>query len=362
MPMLADTSSSPVGVDTLASTHTAAVVAATTGAMLERLTDLAAPAGYQRLLKHQQRHGGRRVWAIESTGGYGAGLTRFLHTHAEQVVAGPAQRTARRHGAKSDSLDAIRGAREALSRDQLAQPAPLASGRRCRCGWPPAAPRSRPAPTPNANSTPWWSPPLTRLLAGCVISTPRLVRTCRRLRRRPPGIRRPSQPPSLRASGPPHPVLNAEVADHTRAITTLVQALATLTCSAGLKWARSWLRSCCAPGPIPAAAEAMPPSPCWAALRRSPPPPANGPGAPTIPATASSTRPCTWSSPSRAAHDPATRAYAQRRRAEGKTNREIRRCLVRYAPASSTDSSRPTRALILHRSVREQDQLSKQRE
>ena len=27
--------------------------------------------------------------------------------------------------------------------------------------------------------------------------------------------------------------------------------------------------------------------------------------------------------------DPATRAYAQRRRAEGKTNREIRRCLVR---------------------------------
>jgi transposase len=29
-------------------------------------------------------------------------------------------------------------------------------------------------------------------------------------------------------------------------------------------------------------------------------------------------------------HDPATRADAQRRRAEGKTNREIRRCLVRY--------------------------------
>jgi transposase len=28
-------------------------------------------------------------------------------------------------------------------------------------------------------------------------------------------------------------------------------------------------------------------------------------------------------------YDPATRADAQRRRAEGKTNREIRRCLVR---------------------------------
>jgi transposase len=28
--------------------------------------------------------------------------------------------------------------------------------------------------------------------------------------------------------------------------------------------------------------------------------------------------------------DPATRAYAERRRAEGKTDREIRRCLGRY--------------------------------
>jgi transposase len=32
----------------------------------------------------------------------------------------------------------------------------------------------------------------------------------------------------------------------------------------------------------------------------------------------------------RLAHDPATRAYAARRQAQGKTNREIKRCLVRY--------------------------------
>jgi transposase len=30
------------------------------------------------------------------------------------------------------------------------------------------------------------------------------------------------------------------------------------------------------------------------------------------------------------AYDPATRAYAARRRPQGKTNREIKRCLVRY--------------------------------
>ena len=32
----------------------------------------------------------------------------------------------------------------------------------------------------------------------------------------------------------------------------------------------------------------------------------------------------------RLGYDPATRAYAERRRAQGKTNREIKRCLVRY--------------------------------
>src|SRR4029453_10082296 len=63
------------------------------------------------------------VCAIESTGGYGAGLTRFLHAYAEQVVElDRPKRAARRHGAKSDPLDATRAAREALGRDQLAQP------------------------------------------------------------------------------------------------------------------------------------------------------------------------------------------------------------------------------------------------
>jgi transposase len=33
---------------------------------------------------------------------------------------------------------------------------------------------------------------------------------------------------------------------------------------------------------------------------------------------------------SRLQHDPATRAYAQRRRSQGKSDREIKRCLVRY--------------------------------
>jgi transposase len=104
-------------------THTAAVVAAATGAVIAQATVSATPAGYRQLLAWADQQPGKRVWAIEGTGGYGAGLTRFLHAHDEQVVElDRPKRAARRHGAKPDPLDATRAAREALGRDQLAQP------------------------------------------------------------------------------------------------------------------------------------------------------------------------------------------------------------------------------------------------
>jgi transposase len=123
MAMLADLVELVIGVDTHKQTHTAAVVTAATGAVVEQATVAATPAGYRQLLELADRQVGRRIWAVESTGGYGAGLTRFLHAHQEQVVElDRPKRPARRHGAKSDPLDATRAAREALGRDQLAQP------------------------------------------------------------------------------------------------------------------------------------------------------------------------------------------------------------------------------------------------
>jgi transposase len=111
------------------------VVVAATGAIVAQVTVAAAPAGYRQLLAWADHQSGRRVWAIEGTGGYGAGLTRFLHAQAERVVElDRPKRTTRRHGAKSDPLDATRAAREALGRDHLAQPERPASGRRFRCG------------------------------------------------------------------------------------------------------------------------------------------------------------------------------------------------------------------------------------
>ena len=122
--MLADQVDHVIGVDTHRDSHAAAVVAAPSGALELETTIVANPFGYKRLLRFAHQHaGGRRVWAIESSGSFGAGLATFLLEHGEWVVEvdRPA-RPARRNGAKSDALDALRAAREALTREHLAQP------------------------------------------------------------------------------------------------------------------------------------------------------------------------------------------------------------------------------------------------
>lgn len=123
MSMLAATVDAVIGVDTHRDRHTVAVVDTTGGALaaIELATDA---FGYRRMLAFAKEHApGRRVWAIEGTGSFGAGLTTYLLEHEEWVVEidRPA-RPARRNGAKTDELDAIRAAREALARDHLAQP------------------------------------------------------------------------------------------------------------------------------------------------------------------------------------------------------------------------------------------------
>jgi transposase len=60
MAMLADTVELVIGVDTHKDTHTAAVVTAATGAVLEQVTVSATPTGYQQLLKLAGRHQGQR--------------------------------------------------------------------------------------------------------------------------------------------------------------------------------------------------------------------------------------------------------------------------------------------------------------
>jgi transposase len=123
MGMLADRVDHIIGVDTHRDSHSVAVCEPS-GAATAEATVAADAFGYGRLLHFAHEHApGRRVWAIEGTGSFGAGLTTFLLEQGEWVVEvdRPA-RPARRNGAKSDELDAARAANEAISRKHLAQP------------------------------------------------------------------------------------------------------------------------------------------------------------------------------------------------------------------------------------------------
>jgi transposase len=75
-----------IGVDTHRGTLTAAAVTAV-GGLLGQLTAAADAAGYRRLLAFARAHvPGRRCFAVEGAGSYGAGLTRLLVDHGEWVV------------------------------------------------------------------------------------------------------------------------------------------------------------------------------------------------------------------------------------------------------------------------------------
>jgi Transposase len=82
MPMLAlaEQVDFVVGLDTHKHTHTAAIVTPT-GGVVAQLTVAADAAGYERAEAFAREHApGRRLWAVEGTGSFGAGLTTALHT------------------------------------------------------------------------------------------------------------------------------------------------------------------------------------------------------------------------------------------------------------------------------------------
>src|SRR6266571_921415 len=86
MGMLADRVDHVIGVDTHRDSHSVAVCTPS-GAVTAETTVAADAFGYKRLLRFagEQAHG-RRVWAIEGTGSFGAGLTSFLLERGEWVV------------------------------------------------------------------------------------------------------------------------------------------------------------------------------------------------------------------------------------------------------------------------------------
>ncbi len=92
-----------IGVDTHVHTHSAAVIDSATGGVLGEITVAATAAGYAELVEFANRYPMMRAWAIEGTGGHGAGLTRHLleslsrrsSSSSWTVRSGPRDATAR---------------------------------------------------------------------------------------------------------------------------------------------------------------------------------------------------------------------------------------------------------------------------
>jgi transposase len=306
---------------------------AATGQILATHTVPTTPAGYETLRTLADQHPGPRIWAIEGTGGYGAGLVQLLAGHDEWVVEldRPA-RPARRHGAKSDALDAVRAAREALGRDRLAQP--RAGGRRAALGMLLAARRSAVDAATCAQqqlqAMVVTAPPgLRAQVSGR--STRQLIPARARLRGHPSWeVERRTTALVLRALARRVLELEAEAHLHHQTITSITRGwrpdlLAEL--GVGPITAATVLGAWSHPGRCPSEA-------AFAMLGGAAPIPASSGQTVRVRLNRSGDRQLNRALHvvvlTRLRHDPATQAYAKRRRAQGKTDPEIKRCLKRY--------------------------------
>jgi transposase len=334
MSMLAELVEVVIGVDTHRDTHTAALLDSRTGGVLARATVSADPDGYAALCALAEEHCGLRAWAMEGTGGYGAGLARHLADAGELVVElDRPKRPARRAGAKSDPIDAERAARDALARTHLGQP---------KTGAERAALQMRLTARRAAVEA---GTAAQRQLLALVITAPEVVRarfrgqttramiaTATRLR---PGsshgdVEEVTALTVLRDLARRIHALEAEAAGHEQAIRTIV---------------RSWrpdLLELTGVGPIVAATVLT----AWSHSGRCRDDAAFAmlAGAAPIPASSGKTiryrlnrsgdrqlnRALHTIALCRLQRDQRTRAYADRRRTEGKTDRDIKRCLKRY--------------------------------
>lgn len=113
------------GVDTHGKTHHAAVLDAATGQLLGDREFPATARGYRQLMAWLGTFGQIDKVGIEGTGSYGAGLFRFLDSQGVTVieVMRPNRQNRRRQG-KSDPIDAIAAARAVLAQAATSTPKP----------------------------------------------------------------------------------------------------------------------------------------------------------------------------------------------------------------------------------------------
>jgi len=121
MVMLTEQYDYVIGGDPDRDTIDLAVIDTGTGQVGAHIVECADGAGYARMLAWADRHAsGTRVWALEGTGSFAAGLATFLAEAGEDVVEVAGGKRAR--GAKSDRIDAVRAARHAIACEHQALP------------------------------------------------------------------------------------------------------------------------------------------------------------------------------------------------------------------------------------------------
>jgi transposase len=332
--MLADEVDSVIGVDTHRDTNSAQVVGAKTGALGPHTTTKTNSAGYEQMLAFAEEHApAPRVWAIESTGSYGSGLTAHLQARGERVVEiDRPRRPLRRNGAKSDEIDALRAAREALGRERLAVPRKRGEREALRLALRARdnAVRSRTVAICHLKSVLVSAPeglrsslrqtPGSELIARCSrlrggasdsVDQRMTVRVLRRIAKR------------ILALETEAAELEAELVELVGAVCPALLAVKGVGAISAAELINAWSHS----GRVRSEA-------AFAMLA----------GAAPIPASSGQTvrhrlnrsgdrqlnRALHTIALTRTKHDPETRAYVERRTEEGKTPREIKRCLKRY--------------------------------
>lgn len=321
------------GVDTHGDNHVAAVVDSV-GRILGTETFPADLAGYRRLLAWMRRYGHLERVGVEGTGAYGAGLARHLASQDVEVVEvnRPNRQTRRRRG-KSDTTDAEAAARAALNGEADGRPKAADGGVEALRALRVARRSALKARTQAGNQ-----------IRDLVVTAPddlraRLrhldtdarVEICAGFRPGPPADPAEATKRSLRCLARRHRDLSAEIAELDEAIAALCAQI-----NPALLGARG-VGADVASGLLVAAGdnpERLRSEASFAALCGS---------SPVEASSGKITRHRLNRGGNREANnalwrivmvrltcDPVTQSYAARRRGEGKTDREIMRCLKRY--------------------------------
>jgi hypothetical protein len=103
--MFADQLDYAVGIDPHRDSHALAVVHVVSGAVLFEAAVEASSDGYAHALQLVDKHApGRRAFAVEGTGSFGPGLTRFVAGRGEWMLEVGRLRRERRSRGKTDAL------------------------------------------------------------------------------------------------------------------------------------------------------------------------------------------------------------------------------------------------------------------